>query len=125
MNRFLSIFAAAALLAPAPAMAYPQWVPLSKGHSFDFNSVKDHGKGVKSLTLSLASGPAVVVSFHCPTWQFNTGSGWLPISTKTNGEVMAYAICPGENQASMRRALKVPVATTEPEAPDYSGVINY
>jgi hypothetical protein len=103
------LFAAAALLVAAPAHAYPQWIPVGTESSIDYNSVKDHGNGVRSVVYSFP-GSAFTSYYHCPSWQRQTlaTNEWEPIVRNTVGETIAYAICPGDMQAAILRVLKTP-----------------
>lgn len=105
--RKLLASAAAILLIAAPAQAYPQWIQVD-GAAFDFNSIKEHGAGIRSTVLGLATGDTARIFIHCPSWQWGyTDGGWTPLGPGSNGEVIAYAICPGSRQAGARQMIKL------------------
>lgn len=40
-------------------------------------------------------------------WGSIDGSNWTPLGPGTNGEIVAYAICPGSRQVGARQMLKL------------------
>jgi hypothetical protein len=107
--RQLAQAGAAVALSAGAAQAYPQWVYVSQDRawSMDYNSVADHGGGMKSVTVGKLGSNAFRASVHCPSWRFSGDGGpWVAISKDSVAETVAYAICPGPMRAQMLRILK-------------------
>lgn len=103
------------LLFAGPAAAYPQWLVVSADRTvqIDYNSVRAHGSGVRSVDVAILGGPTGQAFISCDRWRYATQtdgaphpSGWSVIPPGRSIETIAYAICPGPEQVAWLRALQ-------------------
>lgn len=101
--------AASTALLALPALARPQWIPVSADEKtyLDYNSVRGTGR-VRSATVSFPrdddnGSDAVTMHIDCSRWMFSISmvvdqsdytTKWEPIGRGTVGETSAEMICP-------------------------------
>lgn len=90
-------------IAPLPAKALPQWIPVSSDANIfaDFNSLKKKA-GIHTVVVSArtpeAGSVAGYMHIECASWRWASTVGasrsnWEPIAIRSVPESVAYLVC--------------------------------
>lgn len=105
MNNRLLTVAALLITAPAAVQAYPQWLAVGGNNNtrIDYNSIRAHANGIRSVDSHNSRYGAATVYVSCDKWRYtiDVGDGpmpWEVIPPQSPGEITAYILCPGDKQ---------------------------